>query len=169
MASVRDVAEEVLQTGGHTYSIRLQTLVYYAQAYHLVHRGQPLFTERITARANGPVVPALYRIYRGAFDVETVGGDRSKLTPEEADSVAMVLQIYGRHTAEWLVKQTRMEPPWLEAREGLLPGAKASPDVDLATMKRYYARVFKTQATISENTSRGFTTDELKERYKCSS
>jgi uncharacterized phage-associated protein len=151
-------------------SFRLQKLVYYAQAYHLVHQDEPLFKEPIKAWVNGPVVPALYRIHRGAFDVETVGGDSSKLTPEEANSVAMVLRIYGRHTSEWLVNQTHMEPPWLEARGGLPPDAKASPDIDLAAMKRYYTRILNTSdidiAAASEKTSRGFTAEELRERYR---
>jgi hypothetical protein len=49
------------------------------------------------------------------------------------------------------IKQPYYEPDLGGSDE---PDAKTSPDVDLATMKRYYARVFKTQATISESTSR---------------
>jgi uncharacterized phage-associated protein len=150
-------------------SFRLQKLVYYAQAYHLAYRDQPLFAEPIKAWVNGPVVPALYHIHRGKFGVETVAGDSSKLTLDETTSVAMVLGIYGSHTSEWLVNQTHMEPPWLEAREGLPPDAKASPEIDLAAMKRYYKRIFKTSdidtITLSARASRGFTAEELRERY----
>jgi uncharacterized phage-associated protein len=169
MANVLDVAETVLKTAGPMDSFRLQKLVYYAQAYHLAYQDQPLFTEPIKAWVNGPVVPALYHIHKGQFGVETVDGDSSKLTPDEANSVAMVLGIYGRHTSEWLVEQTHMEPPWLEAREGLPPDTKASPEIDIAAMKRYYTRILNTpdigMATLSERTSRGFTTEELRERY----
>ena len=49
MASVHDVAECILsQTGGIT-TWKLQKLVYYAQAWHLVWDEEPLFDEEIQA------------------------------------------------------------------------------------------------------------------------
>ena len=45
-------------------NLKLQKLLYYAQAWHLVFRGKPLFRERIEAWVHGPVVPLIYREYR---------------------------------------------------------------------------------------------------------
>jgi hypothetical protein len=83
--------------------------------------------------------------------------------------LSLVLGFYCCHTSEWLVNQTDIEPPWLEARGGLPPDAKASPEIDLAAMKRYYKRLFKTSdidtTTLSARESKGFTAEELRERY----
>ncbi len=55
---------------GRTLStVKLQKLVYYSQAWHLVWEDRPLFPERIEAWANGPVVPDLYREHRGDFEL----------------------------------------------------------------------------------------------------
>lgn len=45
-------------------NLKLQKLVYYAQAYHLAMYGEPLFGERVEAWEHGPVVPELYREYK---------------------------------------------------------------------------------------------------------
>ena len=44
--------------------LKLQKLVYYAQAWSLAVRGEPIFEEHIEAWTHGPVSPDLYRIYR---------------------------------------------------------------------------------------------------------
>lgn len=45
-------------------NLKLQKLLYYAQAWHLVFRQEPLFTDRIEAWRHGPVVPSVFRQYR---------------------------------------------------------------------------------------------------------
>ena len=45
-------------------AMKLQKLVYYAQAWSLVWDEAPLFHARIEAWSNGPVAPALYREHR---------------------------------------------------------------------------------------------------------
>lgn len=67
MATVYDVAEYILSTQGEMSAMKLHKLCYYCQGWHLVWEGTPLFGERIEAWANGPVIPALYELHRGAF------------------------------------------------------------------------------------------------------
>src|SRR5665213_2316970 len=61
LASVDDVAAAILKRTGAIDTFKLQKLVYYCQAWHLVWDGVPLFKARIEAWANGPVVPKLYQ------------------------------------------------------------------------------------------------------------
>jgi len=68
-ASVFDVALAILQKHGPMTAMKLQKLVYYCQAWHLVWEGRPMFRERIEAWASGPVVPELYEAHRGKFMV----------------------------------------------------------------------------------------------------
>jgi len=59
-ASAHDVAAYILKNGGRMSVMKLQKLVYYSQAWHLVWEDKRLFSDRIEAWANGPVVPNLY-------------------------------------------------------------------------------------------------------------
>ena len=65
MAEVVSVAAYVLHKLGYSTTMKLQKIVYYSQAYSLVSRNRPLFTERIEAWVNGPVVPELFDLHRG--------------------------------------------------------------------------------------------------------
>ncbi len=56
MASAHDVGKYVLEKRGSMTTWKLQKLVYYSKAWHLVWEGEPLFPEHIEAWANGPVV-----------------------------------------------------------------------------------------------------------------
>ena len=67
MASAHDVARYIVRQLAPLSTIKLQKLVYYSQAWHLVWEDAPLFDERVEAWANGPVVPEIYREHRGEF------------------------------------------------------------------------------------------------------
>ena len=64
----RDVAEYFLalanETGGTITNLKLQKLVYYAQAWHLANFDKPLFDAKFEAWVHGPVIPGLYEEYR---------------------------------------------------------------------------------------------------------
>ena len=61
MAQVNDVARYILERqSGSVSTMKLQKLVYYAQAWSLVWDEKPLFHVRIEAWANGPIVRELY-------------------------------------------------------------------------------------------------------------
>ncbi len=44
--------------------LKLQKLVYYAQAWYLANFNRPLFDEDMQAWTHGPVVPSLWKEYR---------------------------------------------------------------------------------------------------------
>ncbi len=80
MSTADDVARYVLDRHAMT-AMKMQKLVYYAQAWTLARTGEPLFDEPIEAWVNGPVVRALYDQHRGQFsllwrDVCQVGSTR---------------------------------------------------------------------------------------------
>jgi uncharacterized phage-associated protein len=68
MANAVDVARYIRSTGTVTGGLQLQKLVYYAQAWHLVWNGRPLFDEAIDAWKLGPVVPEVRRDYEAHND-----------------------------------------------------------------------------------------------------
>lgn len=141
MASVQDVAAYILQKQGRMSAMKLQKLVYYSQAWHLVWDERPLFTEQIEAWANGPVVRDLYRVHRRKFEVTAKtfpDGDPARLTQDERESIDLVLDSYGKLKAFELSEMTHREAPWRDAREGVAPGAACSNVITLAAMAEYY-------------------------------
>src|SRR6266446_3445682 len=50
--------------GKSVTNLKLQKLLYYAQAWKLALHGKPLFNDRIEAWVHGPVVPVVFREYR---------------------------------------------------------------------------------------------------------
>lgn len=140
MANVSDVASYILAKKGSMSAMKLQKLVYYSQAWHLVFDGDKLFDSEIQAWANGPVVRSLYREHRGLFTVSDVNfeGSGDNLAEAEKLTIDAVLDAYSEMTAGELSNLTHSEPPWLEAREGVPIGARSETPISEATMLEYY-------------------------------
>jgi uncharacterized phage-associated protein len=143
MGTVQDVAAAILErTGEQLDTWKLQKLVYYCQAWHLVWEQEPLFSERIEAWAGGPVIPALYEHHRGEFRVSSwPWGDSSKLSGDELTTIDAVLSSYGKLTGRQLRVLTHREDPWVHARNGLAPGERSSRVIDPDGMLDYYSGI----------------------------
>jgi uncharacterized phage-associated protein len=140
MANVLDVAAYILRRQGSMTAMKLQKLVYYSQAWSLVWDEKPLFRERIEAWANGPVVPELFDAHRGRFAVASIsGGDPSKLTANQEETVKAVLGYYGDKPSQWLSDLTHMEDPWKDARKGLSETARGNRVITHEAMANYYS------------------------------
>ena len=142
MVSVLDVAAYILLKSGPMTAMKLQKLVYYAQAWSLVWDDKPLFSERIEAWANGPVVRKLYDEHRGRYRVSRIGGGFSrKLNREQRDTVDAVLAYYGDKSSQWLSDLSHMEQPWREtrARHRLAAGERGNAVIRYADMAEYYS------------------------------
>jgi len=142
LASVFDVAAYILNERGSMTAMKLQKLVYYAQAWSLAWDDDRLFPEEIQAWANGPVVPALFRQHQGKFRVvagDFPGGDPNALTSDQKDTVDVVLDFYGDKSPQWLSDLTHMEAPWRTARSGLPDDARSGATISLESMSEYYS------------------------------
>ena len=139
MASVHDIASYILTKAGPMTAMKLQKLVYYCQAWSLVWDDKPLFKNSIEAWANGPVVPALYAVHRGQFEVEKwPRGNHKALSRKERETVDAVIQYYGDKSSQWLSSLTHQEAPWVDARTGLAPGERGNNIITHAAMAEYY-------------------------------
>jgi len=140
--TVFDVAKYILNRQGPLSAMKLQKLVYYAQAWALVWDGRFLFRNRIEAWANGPVVKALYDHHRGAFTVSSRDlasvGDARKITGETKKTIDAVLGHYGDMSPHVLSELTHQEDPWKDARGGLAPGVRSRREITRASIERYY-------------------------------
>lgn len=148
MAKVADVAAYILEERGRMSGWKLQKLVYYCQAWHLVWEDKPLFDEKIEAWANGPVSPALYKLHAGTFGVDEIPeGDLRALSEEEKESIAVVLADYGDHSGQWLSELSHMEQPWKEARERCRcePGDRCNEVIHPEAMALYYGGLLESE------------------------
>jgi len=139
MVTVLDVAAYILSKRGPMTAMKLQKLVYYAQAWSLVWDEKHLFRNEIQAWANGPVAPTLYQAHRRQYMISRLPqGDKSALTPQERETVEAVLKYYGAKSSQWLSDLTHAEKPWKEARKGLAPGERGRAVITPAAMAEYY-------------------------------
>lgn len=135
---VNDVASYILRKAGAMPAMRLHRLAYYGQAWSLVWDDAPLFGARIEAWAIGPIVPAIYVLHRGAFEVDHWHGDPESLTEIQRETVDAVLDYYGGRPTAWLGQLARRERPWQDARHGLAAGEHGSEEITHAAMADYY-------------------------------
>ncbi len=143
MATAHDVAAYILQKKGEMTAMKLQKLVYYSQAWSLVWDEEVLFTDRIEAWVNGPVVPELYRLHRGKFKVSHwPEGDPESLSRAQRETIDAVLDYYGDKPSQWLSDLTHREAPWNQARKGLDPGDASKREISHASMAEYYTNPY---------------------------
>jgi len=140
MATAHDVAAYILRKQGEMTAMKLEKLVYYSQAWSLVWDEEPLFSDRIEAWVNGPVVPTLYRRHRGLFKVsDWPSGDPKSLSPKQRETIDAVLDYYGDKSSQWLSDLTHREAPWIQARKGLEAGDPSRREITHAAMAEYYS------------------------------
>lgn len=115
-------------------SVRLQKLVYFAQAWHLAWTGRPIFEEDFEAWPKGPVVRSVYRENRyGSLSA------RANLTEEIRGTLDSVLEFYGHRGFKELVERTHRDAPWMDARRGLGPDEPSQRVVRRDTMLDFYS------------------------------
>ena len=139
IVNVFDVVAYLLQKSGEMTAMKLQKLVYYCQAWSLVWDEVPLFTERIEAWSNGPVVRELFEEHKGKFRVDELStGNSKKLSPMQIETIDAVLRDYGKKPSRWLSDLTHSEKPWQDARQGVSDSARGDAEITHASMAEYY-------------------------------
>jgi uncharacterized phage-associated protein len=132
---------------GDTISpLKLQKLIYYAQAWHLAIFETPLFDEKIEAWMHGPVVVSQYQRFQEicrdcVIDVDKIELEVADFTPEVEQLLSEVHAIYGEHSASYLEALTHQEMPWISSRNGLPEYARCNNEITHESMKTFYKRL----------------------------
>ena len=132
------------EAGDSLTHLKLQKLIYYAQAWALTLLGYELFEEEIEAWAHGPVVPSVYHRFKGS-------GWEALEIPEECPSIEEgplellqeIYKVYGDRSAKHLERLTHEETPWLATREGLPPEVASSRPITKELMRSYYRELYE--------------------------
>lgn len=141
MADVLDVAKYALDKLGYVSTMKLQKIVFYSHAYHLVKHGTPLFSDRIEAWVNGPVVRSLFQAHRGQFIISAgfFGDlDAQMLTPQEKESIDHVIYCIGDMSGADLSNLTHSEDPWKVARGKCDPDERSNAEIKDAAISAFY-------------------------------
>ena len=123
-------------------NLKLQKLVYYAQAWHLSLNDTELFSEEIEAWVHGPVIPSVYQKYRKyTYNPIPEQSAKPELSVDMAKFLIGVYNIYGKYTAYQLELMTHQEEPWEQAQNYLHPGEYSNEIIPKEEMKRFYSNL----------------------------
>jgi uncharacterized phage-associated protein len=123
--------------------LKLQKLVYYAQAWSLALLGRPLFAEDVRAWAHGPVALSVWHAHKEhGWAALPPPDEMPELDDETVELLRDVLRSYGEHSARKLEELTHSEEPWVRARGNLPPEASSSAVIPKEHMKRFYRKLY---------------------------
>jgi len=125
--------------GDPVSNLKLQKLLYYAQAWFLALYDERLFDERIEAWVHGPAVPPVYRQYKTwAWQPIAENPDYPDLDKTIVEHLDEVLDVYGDLTGPQLHKLTHSEDPWKNARGDLPLDQPSSNPISDDDMREFY-------------------------------
>lgn len=135
---------------------KLQKLLYYVEAWNLVHLNTPIIDEEFEAWVHGPVLPSVYHKLKefGFNNIEVVNDELdsvdeeiekiisdNKLTEDQLELIDSVINKYGGLNSFQLEMLTHNEQPWLEARGNTPPHERCNSIISKTKMKEYYSSV----------------------------
>ena len=119
-------------------NLKLQKLLYYAQAWYLVNYKEPLFCNDIKAWQYGPVVSEVYDEYKKfankPIEDKLANGKKIKLTCEQKEYLKEFCESFFKYSATELIAMIHSETPWIKAYNNR-PGSVISLD----EMEKYYS------------------------------
>jgi uncharacterized phage-associated protein len=135
-----------IQKGDSITPLKLQKLVYYAQAWHYTIFEIPLFDDKIEAWAHGPVVRVLWDRFKNIsrdslIDVSSITIENDDISIETTKLLDEVNRIYGEHSGSYLEALTHSEMPWKAARKNLPIHSGSNTEIKLSDMKTYYSKL----------------------------
>jgi uncharacterized phage-associated protein len=126
MHSATEVANwfvaKAAESGDQITHLKVQKLLYYAEAWTQTLIGEELFPETLQAWAHGPVVPEVFQEFKEHAWKPLPVPDQEKI-PEISDQAITILQqvfdTYGDLPAKTLEDMTHQDQPWIKARGNL--------------------------------------------------
>ena len=133
-------------SGGCITHLKLQKLLYYAQAWYLANYKKPLFQEDFQAWSHGPVCAAIWTKYK-KYTWEAIPSPKTgpRLEKKIKNYLESVWKAYGEISAKNLEKLTHSEDPWKNVRGNLPFEAKCTTIISKESMKNYYRKSLNDQ------------------------
>lgn len=128
-------------------NLKLQKLVYYAQAWHLALYDRPLFDDRLEAWVHGPVQPTLYHKYK-AYSWNPISEDPGEVELPTSITTHLdeIIAVYGGMSAYDLERLSHQEAPWLKARGNLPKDEPSEAVISIEEMRQFYKAMANEEA-----------------------
>lgn len=125
--------------GSFVSNLKLQKLLYYAQAWHLALFDRPLFADRLQAWIHGPVVPSVYQRFKG-YGGRSIDEPVSRpgLPNETVEFLDELVREYMPLDAFELELMTHREAPWRNARGDLPADAPSNAVISEGDMRAWF-------------------------------
>lgn len=97
-------------------NLKLQKILYFAQAYYLAKFNKPLFNNTIEAWEYGPVIPDIYRRFKNYGGKPIISKrDNSTLSEKDKEILKEIWETFGGYSASRLVDISHAHAPWRDA------------------------------------------------------
>ena len=145
-----DLARYVIVKLGEADHLKIQKLLYYVEAWHLVFFDSSIVDEDFRAWVHGPVLLSVWHelkdystltrgvVVKKEFREKFVHKVEKQLDHDQRQLIKDVLGEYGGKTGYHLECLTHAEAPWRSARRGLAPEEKGSRKISKREMKAFY-------------------------------
>jgi uncharacterized phage-associated protein len=129
--------------GDYISNLKIQKLVYYAQAWFLALHDEPLFEDHIQAWVHGPVQPKLFRRFEKYGWKPILEEPKCPKFKDERIKPHLdeIMNVFGDCTAHHLSRLTHQEDPWRLTRRGLGPDQPSESIISHEAMRDYYKRL----------------------------
>jgi len=120
--------------------LKLQKLMFYADAWRMVLHGEEFTDEKFQAWVHGPVAVSQFYRFRD-YKWRPIDADIPEdqdCTEDENAFLSDILNVFGTESALALERMTHAEQPWLEARGDLPVDATCSNEISKETTKSFY-------------------------------
>jgi uncharacterized phage-associated protein len=130
------------ENGDTITNLKIQKLLYYAQAWYLVNYGHRLFDDPIEAWDFGPVIRSIYGKWK-KFDrkpIQYVPNNKEESVFDKRQLVFLeeFYRIFSSFSSTALVSMTHNEDPW---KKTFVPGENNI--ISSALMKNYYTKLYE--------------------------
>jgi len=145
ITSALDVAKYLLHRanldGELITNLKMQKLLYYAQAWYLVNFGTELFKDKIEAWTFGPTVVGVYHCYKRFGYAPIRYADNEKIEEKFSTTAKEFLDefynIYIRYSAFDLTQMSHNDDPWKEAFNS------QDKTIKTETIKEFYTKKYQ--------------------------
>ena len=130
---------EARERGELLSNLKLQKLLYYADAWSLALFDEELFPEAFQAWVHGPVLVSQYHRFKDyKWHPITTEIDCPELNPKLVLHLNEIIDVFGSEPAVALELMTHREKPWLDARGDTPPTEPSNAKISKAVTKEFY-------------------------------
>ena len=118
-------------------NLKLQKILYLAQAYYLAKFKKPLFNDKIEAWQYGPVIPNVYQEYKGNLNNPiTIPENEASILEDDKEVLKRIWDLFGKYSTTKLVNITHSHRPWIEASKS------KNKEITQKSIRDYYTPLF---------------------------